>query len=186
MAKPYEVGRTEIEDIVAEFPGPITLRASRLKWWVMILLSSTMTAAGMFLVSFIYFHPARIIGDVRMGVGISVLCTLFFGLCTVFGTIALRRSELRLDENGFQVTAINRKQYLWSEVSDFDVFLCRGTASVVFKTTKPRRSSLGNLNALLTSGRNDGLPDTYGFGAAELMQLMRSWQSSAMRAIYST
>jgi hypothetical protein len=186
MAKSCGVGRTEIEDIIAKFPGPITLLASRLKWWLMIVLSSAMTAAGIFLLSFFYLHPTRVNDDIRLGVGVSVLCTLFFGLCTVFAAIALRRSALRLDENGFQVTALHRRQYRWSEVSDFDVFYCRGTASVVFKTTKPRWSSLGNLNALLTGGRNDGLPDTYGFGASELMQLMRTWQSSAMRAIDST
>jgi hypothetical protein len=183
MAKSSQIDANEIEDIVTKFPGPITLLASRLKWWIMIVSSGGMTALGIFLATFVCFYPARVIGDVRAGMGILILSAIFFGLCTVVSVIALRRSSLRLDEDGFEVTGLFRNRYSWCEVSDFDLFSHRGTASVVFKTTKSRRNSLGRLNALLAGGRNDWLPDNYGLGTGQLVQLMTTWQNSAKNAI---
>jgi hypothetical protein len=108
MAKSSQIDANEIEDIVTKFPGPITLLASRLKWWIMIVSSGGMTALGIFLATFVCFYPARVIGDVRAGVGILILSAIFFGLCTVVSVIALRRSSLRLDEGGFEVTGLFR------------------------------------------------------------------------------
>ena len=142
-----------------------------------------MTAAGIFLLSFFYLHPTRVNDDIRLGVGVSVLCTLFFGLCTVFAAIALRRSALRLDENGFQVTALHRRQYRWSEVSDFDVFSYRGNTSIVFKSATPNRNIFARINTVFADGRDGRLPDTYGFRAGELVQLMKAWQNSATNAV---
>jgi hypothetical protein len=147
----------------------------------MTVLSGGMTALGISLVGFVSLHPSRVIGDVRVGVGILILCAIFFGLCTLVSVIALRRSSLRLDEDGFEVTGLFRKRHSWGEVSDFGVFSYRGTASVVFKTTNPRRNILGKLNAILAGGRNDGLPDTYGLEVRQLVQLMKTWQSSAKK-----
>jgi hypothetical protein len=183
MAKPSQFDANEIEGIVTRFPGPITLLASRLKWWVMIVSSGGMTALGIFLAGSVYLHPSRVIGDVRVGVGMLILCAAFFGLCTLVSVIALRRSSLRLDDDGFEVTGLFRKRYSWCEVGDFGVFSYRGAASVVFKTTTSRRSISARLNALLAGGRGEGLPDTYGLGARQLAQLMTTWQSAATNAL---
>jgi hypothetical protein len=183
MVKSSEIEDSEIEEIVTRFPGPVTLLPSRKKWWAFIIASSGMTAACIFLLVFIYHHPSRVVGDVREAVGLSIVCATFFGLCTGTFVIALCRGALRLDKDGFEVTGLYRKRYSWCEVSDFGVFSYKGTANVVFKTKKLRWTVLGKLNALLTGGRSEGLPDTYGLGAAELMQLMKTWQSSATNAI---
>ncbi len=192
MVKSPEINASEIEEIVTKFPGPIILTASRLKWWVMIVLSGGMTALGIYLAIFIYIHPSRVKGDVHdahLAVGILILCTIFFGLATVASVIQLRSGSLRLDEDGFEfTTGLFRKQiFRWSEVRDFTIFRQRASSFVVFKATKPRwGNSLGKLNALLAGGRNEGLPDTYGFGARELVQLMTAWQNSATKAVKST
>lgn len=172
----------EIEDIVTKFPGPITCRASRLKWWVMIVLWGGGTALSVFLASVLYLDPTRAIGEVRLPVAILILCTILCGLCVVVSAMALRTSSLRLDGDGFVVNGLFRKQYRWSEVSDFGVFYGRATAWGAFKSARRPSNILAQVNARLAGGRNDGLPDTYGYGATELVQIMKTWQSLATKA----
>jgi hypothetical protein len=83
------------------------------------------------------FDPSNVIGDVRVAMGILILCAILCGLATAVSVISLRRSALQLDEGGFAITGLFRKQYFWDEVSDFGVIYYRGNAVFVFKTTKP-------------------------------------------------
>lgn len=186
MVRGLENDDSEINDIVAKFPGPVTLSASRVKWWLVIFASGLGTATSIFFAIFFLLHPARVIGDVGPMVGSLIFCTIITGVGTMIGVIALRRGALRLDGEGFEVAAPICARYLWNEVSDFGVFRRRYTALVAFKTARPRgRVVIGRLNALLASGRNDGLPDTYGLSAVQLVQLMERWQSSTVSATTS-
>jgi hypothetical protein len=90
---------------------------------------------------------------------------------------------LRLDGSGFEVSAPFRKRkFRWGEVSDFGVVRQRASSSVVFKAATPRPDVSGALTSILAMGRiNEWLPDTYGFAAEDLAQLMTIWQNSAMQ-----
>jgi hypothetical protein len=94
--------------------------------------------------------------------------------------ILLRRGSLRLDEDGFEVTGLVRKRFRWREVSGFDVFYFRGNSLVMFKTTNPRRNILEKFNAVLTGGRNEGIPADYELAAEKLVQLLTAWRNLAV------
>jgi hypothetical protein len=148
----------EIEEVVATFPGPITLNSSRLKWWFMVVLGVGMTAASIFVgvVCFLGVRAGQ--NGAGIGIGISVLGTTFFGLATVVSVKALRGGSLRLDEDGFEFSGFFRRQYRWSEVSDFGVFRNRGNASVVFKTATPNWNIWTKINSVFAGGRDARLP----------------------------
>lgn len=177
--RPSEINEREIEDVVATFPGPITLNSSRLKWWFMVVLGVGMTAVSIFVgvVAFLGVRAGQ--NGAGIGIGMSVLGTTFFGLATVVSVKALRGGSLRLDEDGFEFSGFFRRQYRWSEVSDFGVLRYRGNASVVFKTTKPNWNIWSKINSVFAGGRDAWLPDTYGLRAEALVELMKVWQSSA-------
>ena len=115
MHEHFENHKAGADDFATKFPGPITLVASRLKWWAVIIICGGMTAFSIFIAIFIWVHPTRIKGDaqdVRIAVEALVFFAIFLGLCTVASVIALRRGSLRLDEYGFEVTGLYRRRYL--------------------------------------------------------------------------
>jgi hypothetical protein len=170
----------EIEDLVRKFPGPITLNASRAKWWLVTVLGVCMTAASIF----VGVIAVRGLGAGENGAGIglamSALGTCFFGLCTIKAMRVLRDGSLRLDEDGFGFSGLFRRRYRWGEVSNFGIFRYKGNASVVFKTMKPDRNILSRINTFCRGGRDGRLPDAYGLPVEELVQLMKAWQRAAM------
>jgi hypothetical protein len=169
------------ENGVPKFPGPLTLIPSLKKRWSLLIGAGSLTIAGILL---------------SFGVGISfggriagVLTTVFFGVCTVMGVIALLpgSSSLRLDENGFEITYFFRKQqFRWNAVSDFGVLTFKGNRIVVFKAARSRLGLLEKINAALTGGRNGYLPNTYRTAADDLVQLMNTWRNSALNATKQT
>src|ERR1700732_3436895 len=174
MVKSSEIDQSEIGHLIQQFPGPIKLQSSRLKWCFFIVLGLGMTVASL-------FACVKALSGLRAGapdagliLGLMVFGTMFFGLCTVGFVILFRNGSLQLDENGFEAVGVFRRRYRWNEVSDFGVFYSEGSALVVFKTTKSHWNILETLNAFLAAGRNEGLPDTYGLGGADLAQLMKA------------
>jgi hypothetical protein len=175
-----DIDATTADKIIEKFPGPIILYPSRLKWWIFAILAGGMTAACAWLLAVVCVHPSRVVGDARGAVvAIALVGIAFFGLCTATFVIFLYRGALRLDRDGFEVTLLRGRRYRWSEVRDFRAFQVRAAAGVMFKATKPRWRTMGSFNALLNQGRNDSLPDTYGFGANRLAKLMAGWQRLA-------
>ena len=74
--------------------------------------------------------------------------------------------------------------YAANEVSDFGVIsLGYGGRAVAFRTSKPRLNRWKKFNAVLTGGRDERLPDTYGMAAEDLVQLMNSWRHSATDSV---
>jgi hypothetical protein len=171
MVKSTGIGMGEY--ILRNFPGPITLRPSRKKWWKLTIGGAAFTVIGI-LLSFR--------GDVVGMFGVA-----FFGICTATGVITLLpgASSLQLDEKGFGFTRFFRTQkFLWSEVGDFGVWtfsrIIKGEG-VVFNVAKSRLNILEKINTAL-AGRNGYLPDAYGLTSEELVQLMTAWQNLALNA----
>jgi hypothetical protein len=178
-------GSNEVEDIVARFPGPVTLVPSRQKWRFMIVLGVGMTIASIF-ASWIALSRF-LAGEAGAGLeaGIVIFGTGFFGLCTAVAVMSLLPggSWLQLDENGLTISILFRKRkFFWSEVSDFSIFRIRATNLVVFNVATPRPNWIQKRNAGLTGGRNGSLPDTYGLAAADLARIMTEWQNRALRS----
>ena len=153
-------------------PAAVTLVPSRTKWLVMVI------------------GGAGLAGAILLGAGgdtAAMLIADFFALGAGFGAIMLRpgAASLRLDGNGFEITHIFRTQsFRWNEVSDFGVIsLAYGGQAVAFRTGKPRLNRWKKFNAVLTGGRDERLPDTYGMAAEDLVQLMNSWRHSATDSV---
>jgi len=83
------------------------------------------------------------------------------------------------------VAGLQQRTFLWTEVSDFDVFAGRRSSSkIVFRYDGPHRSSfrvgLAWLDAAFPEGRNAYLPDTYGLRTADLVRVLTTWRELAV------
>jgi hypothetical protein len=174
----------EAEDIVAKFPEPITFVPSRMKWWTLAGAGASVTSVSTFAIIYSLFH---LHGDTRapaeVTLGWATFCVAVFGCILIVSVLNLRTgaSFLRLDEYRFTIAQpfIAERVFRWSDVSDFDARCYKryNYSTVVFKTAKPRRGVLVKINTHLAGGRNEWLPDTYGFEASDLAQLMSApWE----------
>jgi len=157
-------------DILARFPGPVTLRPSRLKWFLVLLICAAFTAGGIAMVA-----------DGATG-GWFVL--VFFGLGVPLSIAAMLPGAggLTLDRNGFEITNLFRRQsYVWPDVSGFEAARIppAGNNMVVFDHAGAVGRTVAKLNVSLV-GRNAGLPDTYGLSADVLADLMDRWRDRAV------
>jgi len=159
-------------DILARFPGPVTLRPSRLKW-ILVLLGALVFVAGG-------------IGMIVSGETMGWVVAGFFGLCIPVGVIALLpgASGMTLHRDGFDISNMFRRQsYPWRDVSGFDAVRIPPamTKIVVFDHAGAAGKTIAKLNVGLV-GRNAGLPDTYGIPADVLAGLMAAWRERALAA----
>jgi hypothetical protein len=177
-----------VEDMVTQFPGPITLVPSRKKWWTLAGASASVASVSIFAIFYSRFH---LHGDTRVDAEFTLewasFCTVVFGCGFIVSVLNLRTSAsfLRLDARGFTTASpfLGKRVFRWSDVSDFDALYYKkyNYSTVIFKTAVPRRGLLVKINTILARGRNDWLPDTYGLEASDLVWLMTTWQNTATR-----
>ena len=155
--------------ILARFPGPVTLRPSRLKWIFILLICVAFAVGG-------YFMAAD-------GKTIGWWILAFFGLGVPVSIAAMLPGAggLTLDRGGFEVVNLFRRQsYTWAEVSGFKkAQLVYQNEMVVFDHAGAKGKMIASVNTGLV-GRNAGLPDTYGFSTDVLADLMARWRDRAM------
>jgi hypothetical protein len=104
----------------------------------------------------------------------------FFALAAVVIAVNLlpRASYLRLERSGFLVGSLFRADRLWrwNEVTGFRVYdLPGGTRQVGFDFA-PGAEPAGSRLASRLAGVQGALPNSYGFKAEELADLMNRWQ----------
>lgn len=156
-------------------PQAITLYPSKMKWILLSLLGVALAAAS-----------ALAIQSGKTGVGIAGL--LLFGSMPIIGAVQLftNLNYLSLDRDGFEYASLGRKhRFNWADVSDFAVFTIRQglfvtNKMVVFNSKSIDQKRMARLSRLF-SGRSGGLPDTYGMKAEALVDLMRRYQSNALK-----
>ncbi|HZP71731.1 MAG TPA: hypothetical protein VFB29_17490 [Pseudolabrys sp.] len=160
----------DIEPILSRFPGPVQLFPSRKKWLLVLLISGVLTLGGVLMVKdhAPWGWPALI----------------FFGLCTVLSAVMLLpgAARLKLDADGFQVTAFFRgRRWRWQDVKKFEaVSVTPQHRMVCFDDPAQKGSMLGKISQSY-AGHNSALPDTYGFPADDLAQLITQWRNHAQR-----
>jgi hypothetical protein len=162
-------------DILARFPGPVTLRAPRfsVRWWFVLLISLFGLATTVSL-----FLKGRIVGgDLITTWGILAFC----GFGTVAAAAALLGGvRLTLDHTGFEsVRLFLSRRVRWEDVSAFVAYYPGGNGFVVFDNV--RKNTLKGFIDRFLSGRNDYLPDTYGLPAHDLAALMNQWRELALK-----
>jgi hypothetical protein len=166
---------SRLDAIVKRFPGPVRLTPSRGKWLLILLVSAVFTIGAVHL---IHTGSPRVAGDPRAWLG-----AVLFGFGVLASIIMLLPGAggLVLDGDGFAVTKFYRiRRYRWADAGGFTVWAHRSNKVVVFDSRTAVSSRLVQINTKLT-GRNSGLPDTYGLKAATLAELMSRWRERALR-----
>jgi hypothetical protein len=175
----------EVDDIVATFPGPVTLFPSRLKWWIILMLGVIMTATSVWVAVLPFVDAVKAGQSPYIATAVGLFGAIFFGFGMVLAVLSLvpSRSYFRLDEDGFEIVSpvLKKKRFSWGEVSDFATYRVRPTSIVVFKTANPRLLNMSEMWDSILSGRDGGLSETYGFEAVDLVRLMATWQGMALR-----
>ena len=171
------------EGTIASFPGPVVLFSSRPKLWFLAFFEVVTILMSSFAILIGLSHP-----EAQFAVCIGLLGLLYsvglgIKLAVLYSPDAI---SLRLTSSGFEVVAgLQKRIFLWTQVSDFDVFAGRRSSSeVVFRYDGPHRSSLrvglGWLDAAFAGGRNAYLPDTYGLRTADLVRVLTTWRELAV------
>jgi hypothetical protein len=163
---------TAVSDLLARFPGPLTLCPSRRKWLIVLVGSALFTAGGVWMI--------------REGDPSGWFVAAFFGLCAIIGIVMLLPglASLTLDADGFEMTSFFvGKRIRWRDASNFAASRIPPafTKLVVFDNAKDKSSAVGRLNRMLVQ-HNAGLGDTYGLAADDLARLMAQWRERAIRS----
>jgi len=161
---------SQLDAILKGFPGPVRLTPSRRKWALVLLVCIGFTAIGAAMIR---------AGDIRGWlVG-------FFTLGIPIATIMLLPGAggLVLDVEGFDVISMYRtRRWRWTDAGGFMVAtLPRRQKMVVYDSRTPRSGVLAKFNTGIT-GRNAGLPETYGLKPETLAELMTHWRERALRS----
>ena len=168
-------------EILARFPGPVTLYPSRRKW--LLLMAGCLLFAGVGI-------GGAYNGDAKDWLGVA-----FFGLGAIVPGLMLLHgaASIRLDSDGFEMTNLFRHaRFHWQDASGFEAQfppVLRASAIpppswnkfVAFDNAKMRNSTWTRVIALLMK-HNAQLGDTYGFSADELAKLMTQWRNLAVAA----
>jgi hypothetical protein len=171
------------EDTIAGFPGPAVLFSSRPKLWFLAFLDIVTFLTSLFAMVIGLSHP-----EARFAVCIGLVGLLYsVGLGVKLAVLSSPDAiSLRLTSSGFEVVAgLQKRTFLWTQVSDFDVFAGhRSSAKVVFRYDGPHRSwhrvGMNWLDAASAGGRNAYLPDTYGLRTADLVRVFTTWRELAV------
>lgn len=144
------------------------LRPSFRKCWFAIGVCVTLIAVIMFII------PVSALSDwaVSSNPVVAGIAVAGLFLVTAICLAHMIRSELRLDQVGFRVTAIfGRTQFLWRDVSgQFMVIAINRHLMVGYTLNSQSGAHKGGSPG--NSRKTLGLPDTYGLEARELADLM--------------
>jgi hypothetical protein len=160
--------KSRVDAMLAQFPGPVTLYPSRLKYSLLLLVSALFVAGG--------------VAMVRSAAPAGWLVLIFFGLCAVFFVMLLLpgAAALLLDRDGFEMTSLFRRHRArWRDVSAFEVVAIHLKTMVVYNDKNLAGRALAKLSIAI-AGRNAGLPDTYGLSGTALADLMTRWRECAL------
>jgi hypothetical protein len=162
---------TKRGDIIARFPGPVTLYPSRLKWGLIL--------TGFMLFTFV--GCAMVINGDKGGWFVVYFCSAG----TLIGIIPLLPGGggLTLDQYGFEtVNMFRRTRTRWRDASGFETMVQAAApgSQVVYDDASRNQDFDPAANPLWVAGHNAALPDTYGLRAKDLAWVMESWRTRAL------
>jgi hypothetical protein len=157
-------------DILARFPGPVTLYPSRKKWLLVFLGGAAFTAGGIWMI--------------RSGEAEGWYVTVFFALVAVIAIVVMLpgAGRLTLDRDGFEAKTLFRgHRTRWSDTRGFEASTIHpgNQHLVVYDDVTQKRGMLTGINVSIT-GHNAALGDTYGLSANDLAGLMAQWRERAL------
>jgi large subunit ribosomal protein L33 len=158
-----------LDVMLRRFPEPLRLTPSRGKWALVLLICIGFTIAGAVIIR---------AGNARgWFAGFFILGIPMAAIMLLPGA-----GGLVLDREGFGVTTLYRThRWRWTDTGGFAVAtLPRGHKMVVYNAHAS--SVLGQVSTKIT-GRNAGLPETYGLKPEALAELMTRWREQALRSL---
>jgi hypothetical protein len=162
--------RADPAELLARFPGPVTLYPSRRKWLLVLAGGAALAAGGALMIRG---------GDAK---GWFVL--IFFTAVALTAAVVMLpgASALTLDRDGFEaINLFRRSRTRWQDASGFTAASIPPAQQrlVVYDDARASTWRVAKVNVAIT-GRNASLPDTYGRSADELAELMAAWRASAL------
>jgi hypothetical protein len=168
----------EVDAILARFPGPVTLRVSRLRMLALFAGSLAFAAGGVVLIVYVKGDPEAVTAGVA-GV-------LFGGACAAIGAVMLLpgAGSLTLDAGGFEVCSLFRRHRIpWPHASRFTVAtlpLPGNNDKRMVGYDDDRLKGFGAEFSRDRIGRNAALPDNYRLPFDELVRLLTEWRERAL------
>jgi hypothetical protein len=164
---------SRVDDLLAQYPGPVRLTPSPGKWLLFIAGS----VAFMALIWFFLLRPGGV--SLYTMAGWLVIALFAFNIIGALGNLLPGVAYLKLDADGFETkTLFGAKTVPWKIVSNFRAEgsnVSRRVAYDVF-TNEPPRSALFNF----LINRQRGLADNYGVPHEDLARLMNEWRAKAV------
>jgi hypothetical protein len=150
-------------------PTRMTLKPSKLKWAVTLLICLVFVAAAVFLTPPEEDQTMRWLAIGFFGIGI------FASLPGLFGV-----GGLELDQEGFTILHWGKStRRTWRECSEFSILRMRGGPFVGFSSeTDASKAAAGLARSLV--GETGMLPDRYGMSAKALAELMNRFRARAL------
>jgi hypothetical protein len=151
-------------------PLPLTFKAKRGKTIAYLAVSLVFVGGGWLMI-----HKGEIITGWLDGG--------FFGLCAAILTVQLfpqMRPTLLIDEHGIEFGNLAKKSRInWNVISEFGVAVVRNHHGTVVQkmvginfSTEYHQAAKGRAVSKFLTGYEGALPDTYGFKADELAELL--------------
>lgn len=163
---------TTRDEILARFPGPVTLYPSRRRWLLMVV-GCLLFAVGVWVTGNGNWNS-------WLGVGFFTFGAIISGIMMLHGA-----ASLTLDAQGFAMTNLYRgNRWQWQDAAGFEAeTLPRSWQKfVAFDNAKMQNSTWARINHALFSKHNAALGDTYGLSAVDLAKLMTQWRDLAIAA----
>jgi len=160
--------KTSAADILARFPGPVTLHPSLKRWGLMLAGCAVFAIAGQAII--------------RDGALTGWFVLIFFGLGMLLAAVPMLpvAGALTLDPTGFEaINFYRRSRTRWQDATGFIAArIPPARLRVVLFNDAAQAGTLSRINAAF-AGRNGALPDTYGLQADDLARLMAQWSERA-------
>jgi hypothetical protein len=162
----------KVSDLLANFPGPVTLFPSRKKWVLVFLVGALFAVGGILMI--------------RDGDSSGWFVAGFFGVVAVTSLAVMLpgAGDLTLDRDGFAAKSLFRGyRTRWVDTQGFESSAIPPSHQrlVVYDDLTQTPRTLTRINVSIT-GRNAALGDTYGLSADDLARLMTAWRERALGA----
>jgi hypothetical protein len=178
-----------VAELLANFPGPVTLQPSRWKWIGILAASAVLFGGG------IAQNLSAASTGILAWLPVAVFGMLMLGAAVVIFIVGLR---LSLDDEGFTLRVGYRSQrWRWSDVGDFAIaeylhnmpgaFMRKRIGFNDKRLSKTAAQRVGEQFSTALTGRDCALPDGYystafGLPMEDLVRLLSQWQQRALAA----
>lgn len=176
----FETERRSPEALLAAYPGPVVMHGSARKHLLLAAGIGVFGAVGLWTLLNKPISPV-------LQILLWPSTVMFLGAAPLVLLIAILGTSLQLDETGLTIRQPWRRiRRRWPDVDGFvAIEMSSGVAGtsariVAFEDATVDETRIVSMNRRLT-GRNAGLPDTFGLDPDSLAALLNVWRARALR-----